>query len=159
MKWFTHNQKEFIWFYLPLSLRICPKNYFGWKLDSYVSSIQTEKCYILNEPQHAKNQQNGMCTQQRLRSAWASAWRKLGSLAAHWAYSEDWSDLADAQADLSLCWAHSHFVCFVMRRLKCTFYVFQESYKTGRISTTCCHEVCLGYWGCYQWYWQGGHCQ
>ena len=31
--------------------------------------------------------------------------------------SEDWSDWADAQADLSLCWAHSHFVGFVMSRL------------------------------------------
>ena len=30
-----------------------------------------------------------------------------------------WSDWADAQADLSLRWAHSHFVGFVMRRLKC----------------------------------------
>ena len=29
--------------------------------------------------------------------------------------SEDWSDWADAQADLSLRWAHSHFVGFVMR--------------------------------------------
>ena len=29
------------------------------------------------------------------------------------------SDWADAQADLSLRWAHSHFVGFVMRRLKC----------------------------------------
>ena len=28
-----------------------------------------------------------------------------------------WSDWADAQADLSLRWAHSHFVGFVMRRL------------------------------------------
>ena len=28
-----------------------------------------------------------------------------------------WSDWADAQADLSLRWAHSHFVSFVMRRL------------------------------------------
>ena len=28
-----------------------------------------------------------------------------------------WSDWADAQADLSLRWAHIHFVCFVMRRL------------------------------------------
>ena len=28
------------------------------------------------------------------------------------------SDWADAQADLSLRWAHSHFVGFVMRRLK-----------------------------------------
>ena len=29
-----------------------------------------------------------------------------------------WSDWADAQADLSLCWAHSHFVGFVRSRLK-----------------------------------------
>ena len=28
-----------------------------------------------------------------------------------------WSDWADAQADLSLCWAHSHFVGFIMKRL------------------------------------------
>ena len=28
--------------------------------------------------------------------------------------SEDWSDWADAQANLSLRWAHSHFVGFVM---------------------------------------------
>ena len=34
------------------------------------------------------------------------AWRKLGSLASHWVQSEDWSDWADAQADLSLRWAH-----------------------------------------------------
>ena len=31
--------------------------------------------------------------------------------------SEDWSDWADAQADLSLRWAHSHFVGFVMSQL------------------------------------------
>ena len=43
-----------------------------------------------------QNQQNGMCTQRRLRSAWASA-----------------------QADLSRRWAHSHFIGFDMRRLKC----------------------------------------
>ena len=59
-------------------------------------------------------------------SAWASqsdqsllsTWTKLGSLATYWAHSEDWSDWADAQADLSLRWAHSHFVGFVMRRRK-----------------------------------------
>ena len=32
-----------------------------------------------------------------------------------------WSDWADAQADLSHRWAHSHFVGFVMRRLKCSW--------------------------------------
>ena len=56
-----------------------------------------------------------------MRPVWSetslSAWRKLGSLATHWAHSEDWSDWADAQTDLSLHWAHSHFVGFVMRRL------------------------------------------
>ena len=44
-----------------------------------------------------------VCAQQTLRSAWASAqsdqsslsaWRKLGSLATHWAHSEDWWDWA-----------------------------------------------------------------
>ena len=33
--------------------------------------------------------------------------------------SEDYSDWADAQADLSLHWAHSHFVVFVMSWLIC----------------------------------------
>ena len=44
--------------------------------------------------------ENDVCTQQRLRSTWASAqsdqsslseWRKLGSLATCWAHSKDWS--------------------------------------------------------------------
>ena len=62
-----------------------------------------------------------------IRPVWSesslSAWRNLGSLATHWAHSEDWSDWVDAQADLSLCWALSHFVGFVMRRLSfsCTY--------------------------------------
>ena len=64
-----------------------------------------------------------VCTQQRLRSAWASAlsdqsslsaWRYLRSSATHWAHSKDGSDWADAQADLSLRWVHTHFVGFVM---------------------------------------------
>ena len=50
------------------------------------------------------------------------SWQKW---ATQWAQSEDsdqtgrilWSDWADAQADRSLRWAHSHFVGFVMRRL------------------------------------------
>ena len=45
-----------------------------------------------------QNQQNGMCAQRRLKSAWAStqsdqsslsAWRNLGSLATQWVHSED----------------------------------------------------------------------
>ena len=37
-----------------------------------------------------------------------------------------WSDWADAQADLSLHWVHSHFVGFFMSRLKC------HTTKTGK---------------------------
>ena len=38
--------------------------------------------------------------------------------------SKDWSDWVDAQADLSLRWAHSHFAGFVVRRLKYLPYLF-----------------------------------
>ena len=52
-----------------------------------------------------------------IRPVWSesslSAWRKLGSLATHWAHGED----SDAQADL-IRWAHTHFVTFVMSWLK-----------------------------------------
>ena len=41
-----------------------------------------------------------------------SAWRKLGPSATHGVHSEDWSDWADAQADLSLDWAHMPFCWF-----------------------------------------------
>ena len=34
-----------------------------------------------------------------------------------------WSDWTDAQADLSLCWAHSQIVGFVMSRLNCVLVV------------------------------------
>ena len=42
------------------------------------------------------------------------AWVLSYQLSAQWKL---WSDWADAQADLSLRWAHSHFVRFVMSRL------------------------------------------
>ena len=53
--------------------------------------------YLINEPRHDKPTK-WVCAQRRLRSAWASiqsdqsslsAWRKLWSLATHWARSED----------------------------------------------------------------------
>ena len=60
-----------------------------------------------------------MCVHRRLRSAWAStqsdqsslsALRTFGPLTSYWAHSEDWSDWADAHADLSLRWAHVNFL-------------------------------------------------
>ena len=83
--------------------------------------------YCKNEPPHVKTNMvtvRPAKTQISLgiRPVWSesslSAWIKLGSLATHLLHNEDWSDWADAQADLSLRWAHSHFVGFVMSRLK-----------------------------------------
>ena len=39
-------------------------------------------------------------------------WRNIGPLTTYWAHSEDWSDWTDAQADLSLRWAHMSFCWF-----------------------------------------------
>ena len=71
-----------------------------------------------------------VCAQRRLRSACASASSLIRVFAVRmkkaWILSYPlskrrrlWSDWADAQADLSLRWAHSHFVGFVMRWLIC----------------------------------------
>ena len=50
-----------------------------------------------------------------IRPVWSESWlstlRKLGSVGTHWAHRL-WSDWADAQADLSLCWAHLPFCSF-----------------------------------------------
>ena len=58
----------------------------------------------------------------------------------HWALSYPlsaqrrfWSDWADAQADLSLRWAHSHFVRFVTRRLK---YVVESFFTFDLVLST-----------------------
>ena len=62
-----------------------------------------------------------VCAQRRFRSAWASAQSDLYSLCVQWvakdprflhADSEDWSDWANAQADLSFRWAHRDSFCW-----------------------------------------------
>ena len=88
-----------------------------------------------------------VCAQRRLRSAWASrtVWSE-SSLCAQWvakdpsflhADSEDWSDWAEAQADLSLRWAHSHFISFVMSRLiYCLMWIRERSWKCPWVWTS-----------------------
>ena len=60
-----------------------------------------------------------MCAQRRLRPVWSessqSAWRKLGSLATHWAHSED-SDQTGRISEATLG-AHAILLVFVMRRI------------------------------------------
>ena len=74
--------------------------------------------YLYNWATSRQNQQNGMCAQWRLRSAW---W-KLGSLGTHWAHSNE-SD--QTGRTLRLIWVFAgrtcHFVGFVMRWLNYKF--------------------------------------
>ena len=67
-----------------------------WNISSPRRLSVIVRSYMTNK-KWAASWQNGMCTQRRLRSAWASAvwsesslsaWRKLGSLATHWANSK-----------------------------------------------------------------------
>ena len=65
-----------------------------------------------------------LCAQRRLRSAWAFAQSDQSSLCAQWVakdlgflHADSEKDWANAQADRSLRWAHSHFVGFVTRLL------------------------------------------
>ena len=70
-----------------------------------------------------QNQQNDMCAQRRLRSAWAStqsdqsllsAWRKLGSLTTHRAHSED-SDQTGRMPRLIWVFAGHSVILLVLR--------------------------------------------
>ena len=60
------------------------------------------------EPPHDSNRQNGMCILPVWLESWLSAWRKLGSLATHWAKTDQtgrkpgwYESLLSAQ---SFCW-------------------------------------------------------
>ena len=76
-----------------------------------------------------------------------SAWRKLESIVTHWAHSEDsdqtgqmprrrlWSDWVDAQADLSLRWAHMPFFwfCHVAAQSVChSVYILLDALLYGK---------------------------
>ena len=57
-----------------------------------------------------------------------------------------WSDWADAQADLSLRWAHSHFVDFVTSRLKSRLFMVSQL-NVGRTRLTSSEKRdCDLYW-------------
>ena len=81
-----------------------------------------------------------------IRPVWSES-----SLSAQWvakdpsflhAASEDWSDRADAQTDLSLRWAHSHLVGFVMSRLISSMREFRES-DSVRTHVLSCERIIL----------------
>ena len=127
-----NHMKDDIWYVFVLhpfnSISVISRNGKGIMRVSY-SAKQTEylhRWYLNSGPHNLSRSMTKptkwLCAQRRLRSAWAfakssqsllSAWISY-PLRAQWWLQSDW---ADAQADQSLRWAHSHFVGFVMRRL------------------------------------------
>ena len=98
--------------------------------DSYaLFSQKTNLCRLMTKPT------KWLCVQRRLRSVlirvfavrMKKAWVLSYPLSAQ---RRLWSDWADAQADLSLRWAHTHFVGFVMSRLNlCSHRILFMSYN------------------------------
>ena len=83
---------------------------------------------LRNEPRHDKtNKLSVRPTKTKIslgiRPVWSesslSAWRNRGSLATHWAHSEDSDQTGRMPRLIWVCWAHTHFVGFVMSWLKC----------------------------------------
>ena len=115
---------------------------------------------LTNEPPHDKTNSMAVCPMKTqislgIRPVWSesslSAWRKLGSLATHWAYSKDSNQTGRMpQADLSLRWAHTHFVvffscrgwnqnCFLLNNITArnlTFYILLVSHAISSLTQT-----------------------
>ena len=68
-----------------------------------------------------------------IRPVWSepllSAWRKLGSLATHWAHSEDSDQTGRLPRLICLRWAHTHFVGFVAVAHLVVFCHFQQLFS------------------------------
>ena len=112
---------SFIWLLRPLGSRSMAQEKFikaRWVLPSFLWTCKKNIWAILWQ-----NQQNRMCTQVRLRSAWASAQSDQSSLCAQWV-AKDPSFLHAVSNDSNQTGrmkSSCHFVGFVMRRLKYIF--------------------------------------
>ena len=71
-----------------------------------------------------------------------SAWRNIGPFTTYWAHSEDWSDWADAQADLILCSANMPFCWFCHAAAHVCFLPGSERTR-GRLTMAGLHPVWL----------------
>ena len=90
-----------------------------------------------------------VCAKQRLRSAWASSLIRFFTVHSMGSWGPKvsscgqrrlWSDWADAQADLSLHWGHTHIVGFVMSRLTC---IYTDTRKNPKCCVVRVLQMCM----------------
>ena len=117
--------------------RWIPNTSFSW-YENWILYSVVWWCDII-EPRHDKankvtvrpaNAQDRPGRAPSLIRVFAVRVKKLGSLASHWAHSEDSDQTERMPRLICLRWAHSHFVGFVMRRL-------ELMHKTYNFSTLC----------------------
>ena len=128
----------------------------NWTYRTMMKQTRDNNC-PLNRAASWQNQQNGMCAQRRLRSAWVSAsllsaWRKLGSLATHWAPSED-SDQTGWMTRLIWVFAGRRVILLVLSWGGCySFHSF--CFKLGVVTVSTClmlwdmgsaYSICLAF--------------
>ena len=87
-----------------------------------------------------------LCAQWRCRESSLSAWRKFGSLATHWVHSKDSDQTGQMPWLICVRWAHSHFVCLVVRRLISSFPVLFTIWKSLQSSCILCYDIVTSWW-------------
>ena len=101
-----------------------------WKAQIDLHMLSVWSWYSPFEPAHDKTNKIACApakTQisQGIHPVWSesllSAWGKLESLATHWVQSEDSDQTGWIARHLSFCWAHIHFVGYVMHWLICQY--------------------------------------
>ena len=111
------------WLQARLSIRETTKNFHGCLMWRKVCPGGGSLYWILRWAATWQNQQSVVCPAKTqislgIRPVWSElkkAWVLSYPLSAQRTF---WSDRADAQADPSLRWAHTHFVGFVVSQLK-----------------------------------------
>ena len=72
-----------------------------------------------------------------------STWRKLGSIATHWAHSKDSDQTRQMPRLICLCWEHSHFVGFVVRGFKYQYFLVGKKKCIRNYGLHCLFEDAL----------------
>ena len=112
----------FFFFYFP---PFCGDRGLGRGVDGLLKCIWVTCAWHMSRD--ITKQTKWVYAQRRLRSAWEFAQSDKFSLCAQWVAKDPRFLHADrkdsAEADLRLRWAHSHFLGFVMRRLRCVILV------------------------------------